>query len=398
VTVASVARDYATANVQTILGSGPGRRAAPCAHAPQCGGCAYQDLDYAAQLKLKASVLADSLRRAGVAWEPEVPVLASPETGWRTRATFHTQVEDGQVRLGLHRAGTAEVVDLDNCLQLSPEMSRGVRGIRSALSALGHLAAGARHLTLAESADGSELVASLETNLSSRDARRLEPLCDATDGLTGFAVAVGREGSTKYLVQKGQPYVHATVLGRRLRHHVGAFFQGNRFLVEPLARHVVGLTPPGGTVLDLYCGVGLFALGLAPHASDVIGVEADRFAVRDAVHNAKASALRNVRILRGQTLDYLRSSRRSEAERIILDPPRGGLGRGVVEAVAQRRPQTIVYVSCDPPTLARDLRELERNEYRPDSVQAFDLFPDTFHLETVVRLKPVAGATAAQGT
>jgi len=394
VRVASVARDYATASVEAVLEPGPGRRSAPCAHAPECGGCTYQDLEYAAQLKLKAAILADTLRRAGVDWESEVPVVPSPETGWRTRATFHVQIESGRVQLGLHRTGSTDVVDLESCLQLSPAMNRVVCQMRSALGALGRLAEGVQSLALAESADASELVAVLETSLTQGKARQLGQLSEATVGLSGFAVVVGPDRNRRYLIQQGQPYVHATVLGKRLRHHVGAFFQGNRFLVEPLARHVLDLTPPGGSVLDLYCGVGLFALSVAPTASHVIGVEADRLAARDAVHNVEAAALGNVRILRGQTLDILRSLPRSAGERLILDPPRTGLGPRVVKAVALRRPQTLVYVSCDPPTLARDLRELDRHGYRPDSFQAFDLFPDTFHLETVVRLKPVATSVA----
>jgi tRNA/tmRNA/rRNA uracil-C5-methylase (TrmA/RlmC/RlmD family) len=188
---------------------------------------------------------------------------------------------------------------------------------------------------------------------------------------------------------RGEPYVETNVLGVRLRSHVRSFFQGNRFLVEDLARAVADATPPGGVVLDLYAGVGLFALTLAARAESVRGAEINPTAVEDAAHNTQRARLGNVRIEPGDVRRALGSWRTQAGERVILDPPRTGAGPEVVRAVAERAPEAVVYVSCDPPTLGRDLRVFAAEGYRLEALQGFDLFPDTHHVEAVARLVPV---------
>ena len=180
------------------------------------------------------------------------------------------------------------------------------------------------------------------------------------------------------------------VLSLPLRAHVRSFFQANRFLYEALARTVVDLLPGKGRALDLYAGVGLFALPLAARdGGEVVAVERAPTAVEDARANVRRNRLEGVRIVRKDVRAALESTRPSPGERIVLDPPRTGLEREVVDLVAGRHPEAVVYVSCDPPTLGRDLARFAARGFRPDTVQLFDLFPDTFHLETVVRLLPV---------
>jgi len=167
---------------------------------------------------------------------------------------------------------------------------------------------------------------------------------------------------------------------------VRSFFQANRFLVDELAETVVDLVPPGGRVLDLYAGVGLFALPLARRADDVLAVEGNPFAADDAEANAREAGLPNVRVRRSDVLSALAACPAEPGERIVLDPPRTGAGRDVVSAIASRDPAVVVYVSCDPPTLGRDLKLFAAAGYRPERIEMFDLFPDTFHLEALARL------------
>jgi tRNA/tmRNA/rRNA uracil-C5-methylase (TrmA/RlmC/RlmD family) len=167
---------------------------------------------------------------------------------------------------------------------------------------------------------------------------------------------------------------------------VASFFQANRFLVEELTRAVVEWVPQGGQVLDLYCGVGLFAVPLAARGDGVLGAEISESAVFDASANGREWA--RARFFRADVREALSRWPREGGERVVLDPPRAGAGPEVVEAVAARRPEVVVYVSCDPPTLGRDLAEFARRGLKPDKMRAFDMFPDTFHLETVVRLVP----------
>jgi len=184
--------------------------------------------------------------------------------------------------------------------------------------------------------------------------------------------------------------VDATVHGLHLRAHVQSFFQANRFLVDALVQEVLDRTPAGGSVLDLYAGVGLFALPLGRRAEEVRGLELSPNAAEDARANAAAAGLSHVRIHSGDVREMAELPPRPD-ERIVLDPPRTGAGADVVRMVAARKPSSVVYVSCDPPTLGRDLKVFAAEGYAPDSIAAFDLFPDTFHVETVVHLAPRRG-------
>jgi tRNA/tmRNA/rRNA uracil-C5-methylase (TrmA/RlmC/RlmD family) len=268
-------------------------------------------------------------------------------------------------------------------------MNRAQRALAKALAERPQWARRVSAVEFAESGDGTQLVAALETDMDASEALALSALADAAPWLTGMGATVGRGGRRRYVPLRGEPYVHTTVLGVPLRAHVRSFFQANRFLVDDLARAVVEATPPGGTVLDLYAGVGLFALTLAARAGTVRGVEINPTAAEDAAHNARRAGLENVRIMPGDVRQGLAAWRREPGERIVLDPPRTGAGADVVRAVAGRQPESVVYVSCDPPTLGRDLRVFGAEGYRLESLQAFDLFPDTHHLEAVARLVPV---------
>jgi len=387
VRVASVTSGYVRAEIEQVLAPAAGRVDARCPHFAECGGCAYQHLDPAAQAGLKQAVLADALRRAGVAWDAPIPVRPSPPEGWRTRATLHLEHAREGLRLGFHREGSHQVVDIARCLQLSPALTGAARGLRDALAARPGLARGVRDVELAESFDGGRLVASLETALAPAAAAGLASIGEAVPALTGLGATAGEGRRRRFLLLKGDPHVEATVHGLRLRAHVQSFFQANRFLVEALVQEVVDRTPAGGSVLDLYAGVGLFALPLGRRAEEVRGLELNPYAVEDARVNAAAAGLGPVRVHQGDVRDMAEWPPRPD-ERVILDPPRTGAGPEVVRLLAGRRPSSIVYVSCDPPTLGRDLKAFAALGYAPDSIAGFDLFPDTFHLETVVRLSP----------
>jgi 23S rRNA (uracil1939-C5)-methyltransferase len=290
------------------------------------------------------------------------------------------------VALGLREEGTHRVVDLPHCLQLSPELNQAFRAFARAFADAPGLARHVRDVDVVEALDGSARVACLDGELDVRSATALGGLAERVPQLTGFGAQVGSGRDRRFLGLRGDPHVHASVLGLRLRSHVRSFFQANRFLVEALARAVCARVPPGGRVIDLYAGVGLFALPLARSADEVLAVEANPWAARDAEANAETAGLGNVRVWRTDVLQALSACRVEPDERIVLDPPRTGAGAEVVQAIVSRRPECVVYVSCDPPTLGRDLKLFQAAGYRPGHVELFDLFPDTLHLEAVVTL------------
>ena len=279
---------WAEGSLVEILDPAAERRPSPCPYVPLCGGCAYQDLGYEAQLRTKENILRESLARAGAPWEGELTVHASPERGWRMRASLHFGRGEAGPSLGLRQEGTRRVVDLAECLQLSERMNRAARALRDAAAARPGLGPSLRGVDLLESPDGRTLLASIETALAPHEAPALAGL-DAAAGLDGFGVGTGR--GLQWL--RGPSFVETSVLGVTLRAHVRSFFQANRFLLEPLARTVVALVPPGaGRVIDLYAGVGLFALPLAARGEpDVLAVEWADAAAEDARWAARFNRL-----------------------------------------------------------------------------------------------------------
>ena len=384
--IGAVHAGWAAGTLVEVIEAAPERRGSPCPYVPRCGGCAYQDLAYEAQVRAKESVLRESLRRGGAPWDGPVAVHESPETGWRLRASLHFAPGEKGPALGLRQEGTRRVVDIEACLQLSDRMNRAARSLRDALAGRPAIGPRLRGLDLLESPDGARLLATLETAQDPHEALSLAPLAASVPEIDGFGVRTGR--SLHWL--HGSPFVEANVLGVHLRTHARSFFQANRFLLEPLARTVVDLVPAGeGRVIDLYAGVGLFAAPLAARGErDVLAVEWSPSAAEDARWNASHNALPAVRVVESGVAEALAAAGPGRGERVVLDPPRTGAGREVVDLVAGRAPVAVVYVSCDPPTLGRDLVAFAARGYRPDTVHLFDLFPDTFHMETVVRLRP----------
>ena len=385
--VSEVHAGWAEAALVEVLEASPDRRASPCPYVPRCGGCAYQDYADAAELRLKEAVLRESLARAGAAWEGAITRHASPVTGWRMRASLHFARGEGGPRLGFRQEGTRRVIDIEACLQLSDAMNRSARSLHGALRDRPE-APRVHGLELVEAPDGGALVATLETGLARSEAPALAWLRGAAPALSGLAVRT-RTGSHEWLF--GSPFVEPVALGITLRAHAVSFFQANRFLYEELARTVVELVPDGGSrLVDLYAGVGLFALPLAARGErETVAIEQSPAACEDALFAARRAGLRHVSVRQADVELGLGALPPRTGERVVLDPPRTGASRALLEALAARKPDAIVYVSCDPPTLGRDLALLSARGYLPDVVHLFDMFPKTFHMETLVRLLPV---------
>jgi 23S rRNA (uracil1939-C5)-methyltransferase len=349
---------------------------------PLCGGCLYAHIAYPRQLAIKAEVIADAFVRIGrIEWPHAVRVAPSRVDGYRMRARLH--IREG--RAGFFREETNDLCDARATRQLLPATMDVVEGVVAAIAAQGALPSGA--IELAENVDASERVVHLD--VLPRGAGDLRQEGDLPRGVTGLTMAAHTPGD-RPVEWSGRPYVKDTFgIGGHaigLRRHVLSFFQGNRYLVDDLVTHVVDQIPVGSRVVDLYAGTGLFAVSAAiVRGAGVTAVEGDRLSALDLAENSLATEGRVTPTRQSvEAFTRDRGPTSAPADVVIVDPPRTGMTREALAGAIALRAATVVYVSCDVATLARDARRLIDAGYRIRGVEAFDLFPNTPHVETVV--------------
>ncbi|MBI3402331.1 MAG: class I SAM-dependent RNA methyltransferase [Acidobacteria bacterium] len=370
-----VSKSVAYAETVSVLEgeASPDRRAV--SGDPLCGGCLYNHIAYARQLEVKSQVIADAFARIGRMPLPSpVRVAASPEDGYRMRARLHVRGS----RLGFFREGTHDVCDARQTRQLLPASLDALEGLMANVRA--HGVEGIHEIELAENLDASDRAVALDM-AAAADARALEGLA-TTAGLTGLATPYGVHGRVHVVDRLDLGDGRAIAL----RRHVLAFFQGNRHLLAPLVTHVAGQVPEEADLLDLYAGVGLFSIAAAvSRRARVTAIEGDRVAAADLEANATAAAGAVLPI--HQSVEEAVGRVRPPTDRVgavIVDPPRTGMSREALDGVLALRPSRLIYVSCDVATLARDARRIVDAGYVLSRADAFDMFPNTPHVETVV--------------
>ncbi len=376
--VERVGKGVAYATAETIEERSPDRRDTPAD--PACGGCLFAHVSYARQLSLKAEIIADAFGRIGhMPWSAPIRVAASPEQGYRMRARLHVR---GRA-VGFFREGTHEVCSARGTGQLLPATADVLD--RVAASLVSADLGGAREIELSENVEASERALALGAS-APIDARVLQAIGD-TDGVSSLSVLNITTAGGRTIT--GAPYVTDTLdlagTSVKLRRHVLAFFQGNRHLLRDFVAHVVAQVPEQSAIIDLYAGAGLFAVSAAAaRGARVTAVEGDRLGAADLDANAKASggAITSVH----QGVEAFAAGFRSPVDMAIVDPPRTGMSREALEGVIRIRAPRLVYVSCDVATLARDARRLVDAGYELNALDAFDLFPNTPHVETVAGL------------
>ena len=337
------------ASIVEILEPSPQRVKPPCPYFGRCGGCDFQQLNYEAQLAAKAEIIRDCLRRIA-RLEPPADLLVTPApSAWRYRSRARWQFEKEAEKFGYFARGSHEICDVVECPVIVPELQTTLTTLREKL----------RVRSLPDDADEIEAV-------------------------------VGDNGAIALSSSLTNANIHEatrTVGGERYRFSANCFFQINHDLLEPLVAEALRFAS-GDTALDLYCGVGLFTLPLARRFKKVIGVEANKSATRYAIQNLREANLINGMIETSAVGDWLKTHARAlkKIDFVLLDPPRAGAEPEAVEGIKELRPARISYVSCDPATLARDLRSFTEAGYELESIRAFDLFPQTHHVETVAHL------------
>lgn len=350
VRITKLERSFVRGVIEEIIEPSPHRRRAPCPHFGICGGCQLQHLDYAAQRQSKADFIRESLRRiGGIVWQQDIEVLAADEFGYRARAELK-RGQDGT--LGYFQANSHDLCEVTECPILLPAVQQTLQELRTQ--------------SLPKSAT--------RVYLTAGDA---EVLATPATGENARTAEVDARGTVEQTIG-GVPY----------RFGVRTFFQSNRLLVEQLVC-VATEDAQGQIAFDLYAGAGLFSLPLAKRFGQVYAVEGSSISVRHGIANAERHQARNIHYEAMSVESWLKhkAPKLPRPNFVLLDPPRAGAGEPVVNRLLACQPMTIHYVSCDPTTLARDLKLLTKANYNIASITALDMFPQTYHIETVVKLQ-----------
>lgn len=333
------------ASIEEIITPSSVRIEPPCPYFGRCGGCDFQQLTYEAQLAAKAEMIRDCLHRiARLEHLPEIVVTPSPND-WRYRMRAMWQIDQNERAIGYYERGSRRVCDVVDCAVLRPELQAKLEAVRGT--------------------DASQFPPELQH-------------LDVVAGENGVSFApefANFETRELSLSVRGEVY----------RYNAEAFFQINPSLLEPLLDFALG-DASGESALDLYSGVGLFTLPLSRQFKKLVAVEANTTAARFARRNLQDAGLTNTRVITSGVAEWFRSAPVRDVKFILLDPPRAGAESAVIKGILDLHPAQISYVSCDPATLARDLKKLFAGGYTIRSIRGFDLFPQTHHVETVVRL------------
>ncbi|MGO9324405.1 MAG: class I SAM-dependent RNA methyltransferase [Terracidiphilus sp.] len=375
-------RGYATAEVEEIVAAAPERVAPNCKHFGTCGGCQYQHADYKAQVEMKQAILRETLERGGVHAPDEMDVLAGEPWAYRNRIRL---AFDAPGRAGYRGRRSHAVIAIDECPIAAPVLVGAALG---AAELFRRFAVPSRPAELSLFCDATEksMLASVFTDGPAQVPLRdyFDALLSQIPSLRGVELVEVHQGEPKTVARTGAESIAYRAAGFDYRVDQGAFFQVNRWLVDELVECVTsGLS--GRLAWDLFAGVGLFARKLAERFESVTAVESAPAAIGALKENLRET---HATAVKATALEFLRGAARVERpDLIVVDPPRMGLGAETTELLGQIGAPELVYVSCDPATLARDLRVLVGAGYRIERITLADLFPQTFHLETVVRLR-----------
>ncbi|MFZ0564694.1 MAG: 23S rRNA (uracil(1939)-C(5))-methyltransferase RlmD [Chlamydiales bacterium] len=382
-------KTYAKGKLLSIIDPSKDRIDPICPHFDRCGGCQLMHLNYDAQLLWKRQKVVDALTRVGHFKNPLVlPCLPSPQKlGYRNKIQLPILWEKNSKRIGLFQKKSHEIIPFENCLIQCREGGEILSLITDRLT---HRSV--RYVLIRNALFNKEAMVIFVTD--GREFNELKKLAhqliDLHPQIKGVVENINRREDNTILTNHfrllaGHSYIYERLLGKRFKISAGSFFQINSAQTEHLYQHALTLAKiqPHERVLDAFCGVGTLALFAADYAKEVVGVECSASAIANARENARLNGVDNSHFYRGQAEVVI--SRLDPFDTVFLNPPRKGCSPKLLATLCQTKPKKIIYLSCQPATLARDLAILAPF-YRINTIQPFDMFPQTMHLETVVEL------------
>ena len=408
VRIERVHKNWASGKIVEVLERSPHRVNRECPVAKLCGGCDFWHMDYEEESRLKANRVKNCLNRIGGENLEEVPILSAPTCyGYRNKAQYPVSSKKGKAFAGFFRAGTHDVVENKRCLIL-PEQMDQVKDI--VIDHMNYFRIPAydeqthkglvRHIYVRRGVVSGQVLVCLAVN--GRKLPHQEKLVEKLKKVEGFSTLVlsvnTKKGNTilgdEFISLYGPGYIEDTLCGLKFRLSARSFYQVNHHQAQRLYAAAIeqAQITKDDTVLDLYCGVGTITLAMAGAAGKVIGVEVVEQAVADARENAKRNGIENAEFFCGDagTAALALEAQGIRADVAVVDPPRKGLNADTIEALSRMSPRRIVYVSCDPATLARDVALLKERGYTVKNAMAADLFPRCAHVESIVCLTKTA--------
>ena len=404
VRIESLRKTWAAGKITEILEKSPHRVSRECPVAKLCGGCDFWHMDYTEETRLKADRVKTCLNRMAGEQLEEIPILAAPTChGYRNKAQYPVSSKKGRAYAGFFRAGTHDVVENSRCLILPRETDAVKDTVVDyvnqyhipAYDEIAHKGL-LRHIYVRRGAVSGQILVCLVCN--GERIPHVPELVERLKKIPGFTTLVlsvnTKKGNAvlgdKFITLYGPGFIEDTLCGLNFRLSPRSFYQVNHHQAQRLYQAAIdqAAITKEDLVLDLYCGVGTITLAMAASAGKVIGVEVVEQAVEDARDNAKRNGIENAEFFCG---DAGQAALRLEQQGIrpdviTVDPPRKGLNADTIEAITRMAPKRLVYVSCDPATLARDVALLKQRGFTLKSAQAADLFPRCAHVETVVLL------------
>ena len=404
VQITKVGKTWAAGKIVEVLEKSPHRVNRECPVAKLCGGCDFWHMDYEEECRLKADRVKQALNRIGGESLEEMPILAAPTCkAYRNKAQYPVASKKGKAYAGFFRAGTHQVVENDRCLILPEETDRVKEIVVDyvnqykipAYDEQTHTGL-LRHIYVRRGAVSGQVLVCLVVN--GKQIPKVSARIDRLKAVPGFTTRVlavnSRPGNAilgnEFITLYGPGYIEDTLCGLTFRLSPRSFYQVNHHQAQRLYEAAISQAEitKNDLVLDLYCGVGTITLAMAKAAGKVIGVEVVEQAVEDAWDNAKRNGIENAEFFCGDAgkaaLDL--EAKGIKPDVIVVDPPRKGLNADTIEALHKMSPRRIVYVSCDPATLARDVALLKERGYSLKNAMAADLFPRCAHVESIVCL------------
>ncbi|KXG78750.1 23S rRNA (uracil-C(5))-methyltransferase RlmCD [Fervidicola ferrireducens] len=404
--IEKVSKNYAIARVEKIIVPSPERVELPCPYAEKCGGCSLQHLSYKGQLDFKTQKVKDNLERIGHIHTTVLETIGMDiPFKYRNKAQYPVGKKDGRAVLGFYKKRSHELVPIRSCLiqhdfswQVAELVGKWVEKYQIPVYDEVKHEGLLRHVITRIGAKTGEVMVVLVIN--GRKIPRLKELIGALEknieGLTSVYLNINTKKTNVILGEEnilvyGKPYIMDFIGEIKFTLSPNSFFQVNPVQVEVLYSKALEFSALTGeeTVIDAYCGIGTITLFLARKAKKVYGIELVSDAVKDARKNARLNGIENVEFIEGAAEEVMPRllTQGVGADVIVMDPPRRGCEEGLLEAAVEMNPSRMVYVSCNPATLARDLRFLEDRGYKTELVQPVDMFPFTHHVECVALIR-----------